>query len=53
MGSWESEPSVPASKLAPELPLHYKKLRTDAKRMVDTLEESCKWGNTADGGMSM
>lgn len=52
MGSWGAEPSAPAPKLAPVLPLYYAKLRTDGKRMVDTLEESCEWGNTTDGGMS-
>ncbi|XDG04977.1 hypothetical protein ABKA04_004592 [Annulohypoxylon sp. FPYF3050] len=52
MGSWTADPPALAAKLAPELPLYYAKLRIDGKRMVDTLEESCKWGDTADGGMN-
>ncbi|KAI1440173.1 putative N-carbamoyl-L-amino acid hydrolase [Annulohypoxylon stygium] len=52
MGSWTADPPALAAKLAPELPLYYAKLCIDGKRMVDTLEESCKWGDTADGGMN-
>lgn len=53
MGSLGSQTTEAAPALALELPPHYSKLSTDAKRMVDTLEESCTWGNTPDGGMSM
>ena len=53
MGSLGTEIPPPAAKLAPVLPDYYAKLKTDAKRTVDTLEESCTWGNTPDGGMSM
>ncbi|KFA81545.1 hypothetical protein S40288_09050 [Stachybotrys chartarum IBT 40288] len=52
MGSLGSEVSVVTPKLVQELPLHYVKLATDAKRMIETLEESCTWGSTSDGGMN-
>ncbi|KAK7413254.1 hypothetical protein QQX98_007842 [Neonectria punicea] len=52
MGSLGAEPSAPEAKLGLELPACYAHLKTDAKRMVDTLEESCTWGNTPDGGMN-
>lgn len=53
MGSLDVETSVPAAKAVLDLPAHYLNLKTDAKRMIDTLEESCTWGSTPDGGMSM
>lgn len=52
MGSLGTEAPPPAVKLAPVLPDYYAELKTDAKRTIDTLEESCTWGNTPDGGMS-
>lgn len=53
MGSLGNEAPPVAVKLTPVLPDYYAKLKTDAKRTIDTLEESCTWGNTPDGGMSM
>lgn len=54
MGSLGPEQFVSpvAAKLAGELSAQYASLKINAKRMVDTLEESCTWGNTDDGGMS-
>ncbi|KUI65954.1 hypothetical protein VM1G_02551 [Cytospora mali] len=52
MGSLGTDRPAPAVKPSPELPAYYAKLKTDGKRMVDTLEESCTWGNTPDGGMN-
>jgi hypothetical protein len=42
-----------AKRIIPKLSDNYDGLRTDAKRMLDTLHESCAWGSTPDGGMSM
>lgn len=53
MGSLGTDRPALAVKLSPEIPAYYAKLKTDGKRMVDTLEESCTWGKTPDGGMSM
>lgn len=50
MGSMGSD--VPVAKMALGLSKGYESLNIDSKRMVDTLEESCTWGSTSDGGMS-
>ena len=46
--------SIPADPTITEVPLpaQYASIKTDGKRMVDTLHASCAWGNTPDGGMS-
>lgn len=36
-----------------QLPVQYSHLKTSGTRMMTTLHESCTWGGTPDGGMSM
>lgn len=52
MSSLGSEEFKPVAKTALGLPAKYATVTIDGKRMVDTLEESCTWGSTPDGGMS-
>ncbi|EFX02121.1 metallopeptidase [Grosmannia clavigera kw1407] len=42
----------PAIELSAELPAQYAGLQTSSKRMNETLQTSCQWGNTPDGGMN-
>ncbi|KAH8892681.1 putative N-carbamoyl-L-amino acid hydrolase [Thozetella sp. PMI_491] len=51
MGSIAKTESRASTGLIPELK-YDAKVRTDAQRTIETLEQACQWGNTPDGGMN-